>query len=87
VNSCPKNVYYASIYDVKRRAIGEMARVLKKDGRVVILNIFHAENPLGKRLRFWFNLRSNIKGNWEFVKKLSEKLSQSKAASDSRKKR
>ena len=53
--------------DVKKQAIGEIARVLKKDGKVVILDLFRPNTRLGGCFRFWFNLHSYTKGNWESV--------------------
>ncbi|HBV01059.1 MAG TPA: hypothetical protein DEF00_01535 [Candidatus Taylorbacteria bacterium] len=53
--------------EVKKKAIGEIARVLKKDGRVVILDLFRPNTRLGGFFSFWFNLHSYTKGNWEFT--------------------
>ncbi len=52
---------------VKKQAIGEATRVLKKDGRLIILDLFRPKSRWGSSFRFWFNLHSFTRGNWELI--------------------
>ncbi len=54
--------------DVKKRAIGETVRVLKKDGRIVILDLFRPKGRWEKCFQFWFNLHSYTRGNWAAIR-------------------
>lgn len=54
--------------EIRGRAIGEMARVLRPGGRIILLDLFRPKNRLTGFLRFWFNLHSYTRGNWEFLR-------------------
>ena len=47
--------YVMSVVPDPRRTLGEMVRVCKPGGTIVLLNHFHAKHPLGARIERWFS--------------------------------
>ncbi len=54
--------------EVKEKALGEAVRVLRKGGRIIILDLSRPNKGWwGSVLGIWFDFHSHTRGNWSFI--------------------